>query len=140
MFYVDTAVLVSALTVETASKRAQRWLADRPAGGFCISEWTIAEFSSALSIKLRTRQITAAERLAALAAFARLFRDRVEILQVVSPNFRKAAILADASIDGLRSGDALHLAICMDHGLALCTLDERLVRSASSAGAEVVMP
>jgi len=140
MFYVDTSVLVSALTVETTSDRAQTWLAGQPAGGIHISEWTITEFSSALAVKQRNRQITPAERAAALAAFARIFVTRVDVLQVTPAHFRAAAMLADTSPDGLRSGDALHLAICLDYRLALCTLDGRLVRSAGSVGADVTLP
>src|SRR5215510_8306714 len=44
---------------------------------------------------------------------------------------RTVARCVDQDALGLRAGDALHLAICVDHGAALCTLDRRL----SEAGA-----
>jgi predicted nucleic acid-binding protein len=35
---------------------------------------------------------------------------------------------------GLRAGDALHLAVCAEHGATLCTLDQRLAEAAPSVG------
>lgn len=139
-FYVDTSVLVASLTAETATLRAQRWLSAQAAGSICMSEWTITEFSAALSIKLRTRQLDAGERKMALAAFSRHFVDAIEILPVARSDFRTAAELADASPEGLRSGDALHLAVCMRRGLGLCTLDQRLARASAQSGVESALP
>jgi predicted nucleic acid-binding protein len=58
--------------------------------------------------------------------FARLTAESLTILSVSSLQFRTAARFADQHMLGLRAGDALHLAICADHGATLCTLDRRL--------------
>ena len=55
--YVDTSILVAALAKEAHTARAQRWLTTAAPGELAISDWGIAEFSSALSIKMRTGQI-----------------------------------------------------------------------------------
>ncbi len=51
--------------------------------------------------------------------------------------FHLAATYADRHPLGLRAGDALHLAIASSRGAVLCTLDKRLMRSASEAGIDV---
>ena len=53
MIYVDTSVIVALLTVEPGTQDVTAWYAglrDTPA----CSDWLLTEFSSALSIKLRS--------------------------------------------------------------------------------------
>jgi hypothetical protein len=97
------------------------------------------EFSSALSIKLRTGQIEAGHRADALAMFTRLATDSFAILPVSSLQFRTTARFADQHALSLRAGDALHLAICADHGATLCTLDRRLGEAASALGVKSML-
>ncbi|MGB5096270.1 MAG: type II toxin-antitoxin system VapC family toxin, partial [Porticoccaceae bacterium] len=59
MLYVDTSILVAALTREPATGRMQAWLADQAAGVLAISEWVLTEFSVAMSVKVRTGQLAA---------------------------------------------------------------------------------
>ncbi|HWX27774.1 MAG TPA: hypothetical protein VNZ53_10105 [Steroidobacteraceae bacterium] len=40
---------------------------------------------------------------------------------------------------GLRAGDALHLAVCADHGATLCTLDHRLSDAGSALGVNAML-
>ena len=61
----------------------------------------------------------------ALTAFARLRADSFVVLPVSGQHFRSAARLADQHSLGLRAGDALHLAICVDLGATICSLDRR---------------
>jgi predicted nucleic acid-binding protein len=126
ILYLDTSLLVAALTKEAKSDRVQAWLAKQRTDNLVISDWVTAEFSAALSIKLRTGKIEAAHRTAALAMFANLSADTFVTLPVSGLQFRTAARFADQYALGLRAGDALHLAICADHGATLCTLDRRL--------------
>src|SRR6266852_9290401 len=133
MLYLDTSLLVAALTNETETERMQRWLGQQQADDLAISDWVATEFSSALSIKLRTGQIEASHRADALATFTRLATDSVTVVPMSRLQFRTAARFVEQHVLGLRAGDALHLAICADHGATLQTLDRRL----SEAGLEL---
>ena len=137
--YVDTSVLVAALTKEADTARMQNWLAAQSPGALAISAWAVTEFSAALSIKLGTGDINAAHRANALAAFALLCEESLNVLGVSAANFRAAALFADQSKLGLRAGDALHLAVCAEHGAELCTLDRRLSRAGPALGVRTAL-
>jgi len=138
--YVDTAVIVAALTVEPGTSRAQAWIAAQTSDDLLISDWVIAEFSSALSIKVRTGQIDVQLRAAALAAFGRFRLNRFAVLPVTSGNFRTAAIFADRHDLGLKASDALHLAIASEHGATLCSFDRRLIAAGPALAIPTVTP
>jgi hypothetical protein len=71
MLYPDGSVLVAGLTRETDAGRIQSWLAAQEPEGLAISDWVVAQFSSALSLKLRAGHMEAAHRAEALAMFVR---------------------------------------------------------------------
>ena len=139
MLYLDTSLLVAALTNETETQRMQTWLGQQDVDELAISDWVATEFSSALSIKLRTGQISAAHRADALALFARLGTDSLTVVAVSRLQFRTAARFVDQYELGLRAGDALHLAICADHGATLCTLDRRLGEAGPAVGVKTMV-
>ena len=134
ILYIDTSVLVSALTNEAETAATQSWLAAHPTGTCVISDWVTTEFSSALAIKLRTGHLGLPDRAAALAMFARLAAESFTTLPIGPQQFRTAARFTDQHILGLRAGDALHMAIAADHGATLCTLDHRLAAAGPPLG------
>ena len=129
MVYVDTSLVVAALSNEASTARAQTWLSKQDQGSLLISEWTITELSSAFALKLRTGQVTPVQRMAALALFNRLVAESFTVLAVSGAHFRMAAKFVDQHVLGLRAGDALHLATASDHGATLYTLDRRLAEA-----------
>ncbi len=134
MFYLDTALLVSGMTNEDESPRIRAWLAKQQARDVHISDWVMTEFSSALSIKLRTRQITRQVRDDALFQFRAAASRTFNRLAVAARHFDHAAQIADHDELGLRGADALHLAVAIDNRLALRTLDKRFAAAARSLG------
>jgi predicted nucleic acid-binding protein len=117
----------------------QAWLGEQEPSRLAISDWVITEFSAALSMKLRTGQLEAAHRAAALAMFWRLSVNSFSILIISGLQFRTAARFADHHTLNLRAGDALHLAICADHGATLCTLDRRLSEAGPALGVKTIL-
>lgn len=136
MHYLDTSLIVSALSNEAATDRAQAWLAVQAPADLLISDWTITEFSSAMSIKIRTGQITLEQRAATLAMFHRLLAETFTVATIGPAHYRTAARFVDQHSLGLRAGDALHLAAAADRGAVLHTLDQRLAGAGPALGVQ----
>lgn len=134
MLYVDTSVLVSALTLEARTEHAQSWLGRQEAGSLAVSHWVMTEFSAALSMKLRRGHLQPQERSQALAVFANLLDDSFHVLDVTATDFQVAARLADQHVTGLRAGDALHVAVAANRGARIRTLDSGLAEAAEALG------
>lgn len=129
---------MAAVASEASSSRIQLWLGEQAPGTLLISDWAITEVSSALSMKLRTRQFDLSARAAAAAAFNSLILDSLILLPVLTQHFRAAAAYADRHELGLRSGDALHLAVAVDQGATVHTLDVRLHQACLTLGVATV--
>jgi predicted nucleic acid-binding protein len=117
----------------------QSWLGEQLADELAISEWVVTEFSAALSIKLRTGQLDTETRADALTLFAQFCAETATLLPVSALHFRIAARFADQHALGLRAPDALHLAICADHGATLYTLDRRLADAGPAVGCNAIL-
>ena len=139
MLYLDTSVLVAALTNEPRTSEIQEWLAAQPPEQLAISDWVITEFSGTLSLKVRTGQLTPAHRAEALAVFASLTEASFTVLPLSRLEFHTAARFADQHVTGLRSGDALHLAVAASHGLRLNSMDRELVQAAEALGVSAAL-
>lgn len=139
MLYVDTSLIVTALSNEDVSAHAQNWLATQNPEDLAISEWTITEVSSAFATKLRRGDINVTERAMLLAEFNRLVTESFAVLTINGRHFRTAGHFVDRHELGLRAGDALHLAAACDYGATLVTRDERLAAAGPPLGTPTIL-
>jgi len=137
--YLDTGVLVAALTPETFTEAVHAWLAEHMHDVLGVSDWTVTEIASTLSMKVRLGHLDDEQR-----------RDADELLvswldasleRVPSPRaaFDDAARLLHRHDTGLRAGGALHLATSGMHGARLVTLDRRMAAAAEALGLDAVL-
>jgi predicted nucleic acid-binding protein len=130
MVYVDTSVLVALCVHEPKSIAAARWYAACREELVC-AVWCVTEFASALGIKQRTLQITTEQAANAWQAFERFCASDLKLLPIDPSTFHRAAELTLDAASGLRSGDALHLAVALDaRAKSMATFDEVLARNA----------
>ena len=134
MMYLDTSVLVSSLTNEVDTHRAQEALLRLQSDALYISQWSITEFSSALSLKERVGGIDSRDAKRVRAQFYRMVKMSLEVLEVSTRHFKLAASFTENAKLALRSGDALHLAIASNHDMTMCTLDKKMARAGSLLG------
>jgi uncharacterized protein len=132
--YCDTSLLIPAFLPEETSARVLAWMAGKEPGTLIVSNWSITEFSSAVSIKVRTGKLPVDKRAEVFAAWTALQRTSLVILPVLPGDFRTAATYAELLELSLRAGDALHLAVAAAHGCALATLDAVQARAAVELG------
>ena len=112
----------------------QTWLRGQVLDDLRISDWVVTEFASALSLKVRSGQLLADQRRMVADLFKRTIIDAVTVLPVTRVHFQMAARLLEQSALGLRSGDALHLAVAAEEGATVCTRDRTLVGAAVALG------
>ncbi len=138
MIYVDTSVIVALLTVEPRTQDVTAWYAglrDTPTS----SDWLLTEFSSALSIKLRTGQINEANAKRVRKVFELLAGGGLRIVPVSREAFGRAAEMVKLHDRGLRAGDSPHLAVALELGAShMATLDGTLAASAKRSGMKLI--
>lgn len=131
--YCDTSVMVSVFAAEAQSDAVRAWLA-RQSGAIIISAWVVTEFSGALAMKRRMGVVDAAGWDGVMQAWRRFCESEVVVQPVIANDFARGAALMDRGDLKLRSADALHLAIVMNRGWSLATLDHDLANAGAQAG------
>lgn len=123
MIYLDTSVAVALLVPEPRTADVNAWfagLSEIPAS----SDWLLTEFASAISIKVRSGELSAANAKAVRKEFEMLTVSGLRIVAVSRAAFRDAADLAKQHAHRLRAGDALHLAVAREvNAKSVATLD-----------------
>jgi predicted nucleic acid-binding protein len=88
------------------------------------SDWLLTEFASAVSIKVRRKELSESDAKAIRSEFDLLATAGLRIVPIGRSAYQDAAKMAAQHEHGLRAGDALHLAIAQEIGAqSLATLD-----------------
>lgn len=132
--YIDTSALVAWLTIEAGSPNAIAWMESNAGADLVISDWSITEFAAALSRKLRKTEIDTSQRAEATATFTAAARLSLGVVAVQREHFQEAAQFASIYKLGLRSADALHLAVARSASARIVTLDKRQAEAAEALG------
>jgi len=131
MFYFDTSFLVPLLIPEDSSERVEAFFQQLPSGqALAVSHWTRVEFGSVLSRLVRMRQFEPSDARACAGHFNKLLDDSFHIITPCKADFECCWSFLTRFDNGLRAGDALHLAIVANLSAEkLYTLDNDLLQA-----------
>ena len=130
MVYLDTSAVVPLFVAEPSSDQVDRWISacEIPV---VSSDWIVTEFASALSIKVRSGSLNTKDANAAWRSFEIFCRSGLRLAPVSRQAFAAAAKMIREPTHGLRSGDALHLAVALEIGAkTIATLDTTMAGNA----------
>ena len=137
MIYLDTSAAIPMFIPEPASNAVDAWF-ESCDDTLISSDWILTEFASALSIKVRRREIEQKQAQAAWKDFLSLCQSGLRLISVSRQAYTHAAQLVRNVPSGLRSGDSLHLVMAIEAGAAsIATADINLAKNAQLNGLAV---
>lgn len=136
-FYLDASVIVPLFLDEDSSPRMADWLKTDVA--IILSDWSVAEVTSAFSLHVRRENLDPEERDRAETALNAWLDGGVFPVEVEGLDVTDARLLMHRH-PKLRTPDALHLAIVHRLECAIVTYDEDLAEAARRDGIVVVAP
>ena len=123
-------------TIDAHSIRARSWLTSAPRS-LSLSDWSLAEFSSAIALGVRVGRLSQTDRHGAEALLGTWLGSNPAVDPVQADDIRVARSLIGATQLSLRAGDALHLAIAKRLGHDVATFDVGMARAAADLGLAV---
>lgn len=133
--YLDTSVLVPLFVVESRSRDAHAGLVGQ---NLYISDLAAAEFSAAISTRVRTSEMTAADALSLFATFDGWAERAANRAQVEGADMAAALVLVRRPELALRMPDAANLAIAQRLSARVFTFDEKMAAAAAALGLPVM--
>jgi hypothetical protein len=132
--YLDTSVIVPLFLPEPRSLEAEALCAQSEV---IVSDLATAEFSSALGIARRSGRVAEAAAHSVLALFDDWMAAHATITETLGEDFSAATVLLRRFDFGLRTPDALHIAIAARLGAKLLTFDAKMAAAAAALGLDV---
>ncbi len=138
MYYFDTSFLVPFFVDEPTSTRVEQFLKRQPKELATISQWTCIEFSAAIARLVRIGRMTTDRATTVESTFDSLAIESFLMISPTSKDFELARRFLRRYESGLRSGDALHLAIASNHDArAIYSLDRGFLKAGQLLGLPV---
>ena len=137
MIYADTSLLLPVYVPEVNSETAGNVV--KEAKEILISDLTVAEFLVGLARKVKLGTLSQEGAAQVRTAFEQhIAEGYLQRLAFASPHSEAAGQLALQSPVMLRTLDAIHLALAIEHGATIATLDGKLAEAARTMGVEVL--
>ena len=138
IFYIDTSVLVAYYCPEPLSEKVEKFLTAHLHPS--ISALTEVELCSAVSRKVREGGLNRKDAGRIMARFiTHVNKNFYDYVKVEQHHYRLARDWIGLFKTGLKTLDALHLAIASAEGLSLVTTDEGLSKPAKALGADFIL-
>lgn len=137
--YFDASALVAMVLDEPPRPRVRAHIAQASEPPL-ISDFGIAEVSSAVSRLVRTKEKTAGQASEAIHLFDSWASELGQPISVDPSDVREANLLVRQFELKLRTPDALHLAICRRLGARMVTLDNNLANAARAVDVAFINP
>lgn len=132
--YLDTSVLVPLFVAESRSRDANAGLVGH---NLYVSDLAAAEFSAAISARVRTSEMTAADALSLFATFDAWAERAANRAQVEGADMAAALVLVRRPELALRMLDAANLAIAQRLSATVFTFDKKMAAAAVALGLPV---
>jgi predicted nucleic acid-binding protein len=130
MVYLDTSLLVPLFVAEPQSGAVRAWFSANADEALAVSDWSLAEFVSAMGVKVRRKDLGVKQALQACKVMMESVEESMEVIAPTRSMYGQAVDLLGNFSSGLRAGDALHLAVAMDAEVAhFYTLDEQFIKA-----------
>lgn len=134
--YLDASVLVALFTIDRFAAEADRLLGGQPY--VVISDFAAAEFASAISRRVRMRDLTVAEAQAAFTHFDAWTAREAQRAEVTSSDIVACQMFLRRLDLPLRTADALNIAVAVRVDALLATFDKAMGEAARVLGVDVV--
>ncbi len=134
--YFDTSVLVAIYIPEEKSDLVQAMASDTCP--ICISQLTEVEFCSAVSRRVRMKELSAKDGKKVISQFRKHIKQHLfNILPITQKEYDTSTKWLGAFNTSLRTLDTIHLAAAFNNGLELLTSDVQLAESAKKLDVKV---
>jgi uncharacterized protein len=141
MYYLDSSFIFAIIFDEPWSEAVEAYLHHLAPKQLCTSEWTNVEFGGALSGRIRRGEMPLQNKNTSLAFLDKLLSESFVQLPITSSEYMLAQSLLlrdDIIAIGLRPGDALHLAVAMNHSVeTFFALDRKMLQIGQAIGLSV---
>jgi predicted nucleic acid-binding protein len=130
VLYFDTSFLAPLIIPEATSGKVAAFVRRLPAEEFAVSHWTRVEFSSLVAREVRMGGLDVQAATRADARFEAMVEESFSVLLPNADDFGLAKRYLGRFETGLRTGDALHLAVASNHRASVIySLDKTLLNA-----------
>ena len=137
MYYLDTSVLVALYIPEFKSSKIQNFITG--SREISISPLSKVEFNSAVSRRVRMKEISREDGFKIISYFQLHLKDRIyQNFPIGQSEYELAQNWIGNFNTALRSLDALHLAVSFTNKLELVTSDIILAKAAANFGIKII--